>query len=33
MSYSLTAHSPYEGYRLVINGSKGRIEVDNIHGS
>ena len=25
MSYSLTAHSPYEGYRLVLNGVKGRL--------
>lgn len=25
MSYSLTAHSPYEGYRLVLNGSEGRL--------
>jgi len=33
MSYSLTAHSPYEGYKLVINGSGGRIEADNYHGS
>ncbi len=28
MSYSLTTHSPYEGYHLVLNGSDGRIEVD-----
>ena len=27
MSYSLTAHSPYEGLNLVLNGTKGRIEV------
>ena len=27
MSYTLTAHSPYEGVRLVLNGTKGRIEV------
>lgn len=26
-SYSLTAHSPYEGMRLCINGSLGRIEI------
>jgi len=26
MSYSLTAHSPYEGWRLAVNGSKGRLE-------
>ena len=27
MSYSLTAHSPYEGWKMVFNGSKGRLEV------
>lgn len=27
MSYSLTAHSPYEGVNLVLNGTEGRIEV------
>ena len=27
MSYSLTAHSPYEGLNLVLNGTDGRIEV------
>ena len=27
MSYSLTAHSPYEGMRLMINGSEGRMEI------
>ncbi len=26
MNYSLTAHSPYEGCRLVINGTDGRME-------
>ncbi len=31
MSYSLTAHSPYEGYRLVINGAGGRLEAEDIH--
>lgn len=31
MSYSLTAHSPYEGYRLVINGTGGRLEAEDIH--
>ena len=30
MSYSLTAHSPYEGYHLVLNGTKGRLEIDKI---
>ncbi len=33
MSYSLTAHSPYEGLKLVLNGTDGRLEVDNFHGS
>ena len=27
MSYSLTAHSPYEGVNLVLNGTEGRIEI------
>jgi len=26
MSYSLNAHSPYEGWRMSVNGSAGRIE-------
>ncbi len=26
MSYSLTAHSPIEGYQMVLNGTKGRLE-------
>jgi predicted dehydrogenase len=33
MSYSLTAHSPYEGFRMSINGTKGRLEAENFHGS
>ncbi len=33
MSYSLTAHSPYEGYRIALNGTKGRIEAEDFHGS
>ena len=33
MCYSLNAHSPYEGYRMVINGEKGRLVVENIEGS
>ena len=33
LSYSLTAHSPYEGYRLVINGTGGRLEAEDFHGS
>lgn len=28
MSYSLTAHSPYECMKIVINGTKGRLEAD-----
>ena len=30
VSYSLTAHSPYEGSKIVFNGTKGRIEAENI---
>lgn len=30
MSYSLTAHSPYEGINLVFNGSSGRMEIKRI---
>ncbi len=26
MNYSLTAHSPYEGMRMIINGTDGRLE-------
>lgn len=29
MSYSLTAHSPYECMKIVLNGTKGRLEADN----
>jgi predicted dehydrogenase len=28
LSYSLTAYSPWEGYRIAFNGTKGRIELD-----
>ena len=28
MSYSLVAHSPYEGLRMILNGSLGRMEVN-----
>lgn len=28
MSYSLTAHSPWEGYRVAVNGSRGRAELE-----
>jgi len=31
MSYSLTAHSPYEGMNLILNGTKGRIEASMFH--
>ncbi|MFA5393473.1 MAG: Gfo/Idh/MocA family oxidoreductase [Candidatus Ratteibacteria bacterium] len=31
LSYSLTAHSPYEGWKASINGSKGRIELAEYH--
>jgi predicted dehydrogenase len=27
VAYSLTAYSPYEGYRLALNGTKGRIDI------
>ena len=32
MSYSLTAHSPYECMKIVFNGVKGRLECDNAFG-
>lgn len=28
MSYSLNAHSPWEGYRIAINGTRGRVELE-----
>lgn len=28
MTYSLTAHSPWEGYRVVVNGTRGRAELE-----
>ena len=28
MSYSLNAHSPWEGYRVAFNGTEGRLELD-----
>lgn len=28
MSYSLNAHCPWEGYRVAVNGTEGRIELD-----
>ena len=30
MSYSLTAHSPYEGLNMVLNGTKGRMEIKRV---
>jgi predicted dehydrogenase len=33
LSYALTAHSPYEGFKLSINGSAGRLEAETFHGS
>ncbi|TBL77344.1 Gfo/Idh/MocA family protein [Paenibacillus thalictri] len=33
MSYSLTAYSPYEGFKLALSGSEGRIEAETFHGS
>ncbi|MCY8487898.1 Gfo/Idh/MocA family protein [Bacillus atrophaeus] len=31
LSYSVTFSAPYEGYRLTINGTKGRIETNEFH--
>ena len=28
MTYSLIAHSPYEGWRMAINGTNGRLEAE-----
>lgn len=28
LTYSLTAHAPFEGYRVVFNGTEGRIELE-----
>jgi predicted dehydrogenase len=33
LSYSLTAYSPWEGYRIAFNGTKGRIELDELESS
>lgn len=30
MSYSLIAHSPYEGINLCLNGTKGRMEINRV---
>lgn len=31
LSYSLIAHSPYEGWRAAINGEDGRLELEEFH--
>lgn len=33
MSYSLNAHCPWEGYRVMFNGSRGRIEMNVVENS
>lgn len=33
VSYSLTAHSPYEGFKMVLNGENGRMEIINHSGT
>jgi predicted dehydrogenase len=33
LSYSLTAYSPWEGYRIAFNGTKGRLELDELENS
>ena len=33
MTYNLTAHGPWEGYRVVVNGSEGRAELDVVERS
>jgi predicted dehydrogenase len=33
MTYSLNAHSPWEGYRVAINGTQGRLELDVVERS
>ena len=33
MSYSLNAHCPWEGYRVMFNGSKGRLELEVVERS
>ena len=30
LSYSLNAHSPWEGYRVAVNGTRGRVELEVI---
>ena len=31
MAYSLTAYSPYEGWKLSVTGSEGRLEAEDYH--
>ena len=33
MSYHLTAYSPWEGFRVMFNGSQGRLEVEVVESS
>lgn len=33
LSYTLTAYSPWEGFRIAFNGTKGRIELDEMENS
>ena len=33
MSYTLTAHSPYEGMRMILNGTAGRMEINRFTSS
>ncbi|WP_285026255.1 Gfo/Idh/MocA family oxidoreductase [Plantibacter sp. ME-Dv--P-122b] len=33
LTYSLNAHSPFEGYRVVVNGTLGRVELEVIERS
>ncbi len=33
LSYSLTAYSPWEGYRIAFNGTRGRLELDEMENS
>lgn len=33
MSYSLTAYAPYEGFRMVLTGTKGRLEAEYFDGA
>lgn len=32
LSYKLVAYAPYEGYRLTLTGSEGRLEAEDFHG-